>query len=105
MSIRIDFSKGVALSLEPANKQQEAIQSIYIVLNTPVGTVPYYREFGIDNSYMHKPIVTAQAMYAAAITEAVERFVPNVSVEQVLFENNADEPSTLYPILEVTINE
>lgn len=105
MMASVDFSKGLALSFAPPNRLQEIMQDIYILLNTVQGEVPYYREFGIDSSYLHKPIMTAKTMYAAAITEAVEKFVPGVSVQQVRFSNESASPSTLVPILEVNISE
>lgn len=105
MTYTIDCSKGVALTLDPEDFIQETMQSIFILLNTPLGSVPYYREFGIDNSYLHRPIQVAKTMYAAAVTDAIDAFIPDVQLQRVSFAGNADSPSTLRPILEVTILE
>ena len=101
----IDFSNGVDLTFEPDSRTSELIQSIFILLNTPRGSVPCYREFGIDTAYLHKPIQTAKTMYAAAITEGINAFIPGVQLNHMSFANNADTPSTLIPILEVTFVE
>lgn len=105
MTFTIDCSQGVALALEPEDQVAEIIQSIFILLNTPLGSVPCYREFGIDNEYLHKPIQVAQSLFAAAVSDAIEKFVPEVQLNRVSFAGNVDSPSTLRPILEVTIFE
>ena len=105
MNITIDFSKPLALAFEPNTVEEEIVQGLYILMNTCLGEVPCYREFGIDNSFLHKPIQAAKTMYAAAITEAVERFMTGVRVNRVTFADNAETPTTLCPILEVTIIE
>lgn len=105
MTFTIDCSQGVDLTLAPENEVEEVIQDIFVLLNTPKGTVPFYREFGIDGEYLHKPIHLAKTMYAAAVTDAIEQFIPGVQLQSVSFAGNADSPSTLRPILEVTIFE
>lgn len=105
MTYTIDFSKEMALALEPEDYVQETIQSIYILVNTAIGEVPCYRDFGVDSSYLHKPIQTAQAMYAAAITSAFEKFISNVTIDEIRFTSNPNDPSVLFPILEVTIED
>ena len=105
MNITIDFSKPVALAFEPQTIEDEIVQGLYILMNTCLGEIPCYREFGIDNSFLHKPMQAAKTMYAAAITSAIDRFMPDVRVNHVEFADSADTPSTLCPILEVTIIE
>ena len=105
MTYTIDCSQGVALTLEPEDHVAEIIQSIFILLNTPQGSVPCYREFGIDNSFLHKPIQVAKTLYAAAISDAIDAFIPGVQLQRVSFAGNADAPTTLRPILEVIIFE
>lgn len=105
MAVSVDFNAGMALSFAPPSRTEEIMQDIFVVLNTVKGEVPFYRDFGVDSEYLHKPIMTAKTMYAAAITEAVEKFVPAVRVKQVRFADDAANPATLVPILEVEINE
>lgn len=104
-NITVDFSKGVNLSLAPQSREEEAIQSLFILLNTVKGSVPFYREFGLDNSFRHKPIQAAQTLFASAVSEAVERFLPEIQVDNIAFAGDSTEPSTMNPIMEVTIFE
>ena len=105
MAYTIDCSKGVALSIAPATDVDVVIQGIFILLNTYIGEVPCFREFGIDPSFKDKPIQMAKALYAAAIAEAIEKFIPGVTVEQVTFAHDSDNTTTLFPKVEVSINE
>ena len=105
MKYTIDCSKGVAISLEPPDRVQEVIQSIFILLNTMKGEIPCYRDFGVDGGYLHKPMKIAQTMYVSTITEQVERYVPGVQIDKIRFHNDPQAPTTLIPILEVTIYE
>ncbi len=55
-------------------------------------------------TYKHLPANIAQTAYASAASEAVERFIPNIRVNQVIFDNtNID--GELNPIIEVTYYE
>lgn len=105
MNVTVDFSKGVALTLMPKSRNEEITQSIFILLNTIKGSIPFYREFGLDNSFAHKPAAAAQSLYASAVADAIERFLPDIHVNNISFANDSDEPSTLCPKLEVTIIE
>lgn len=92
------------LSFEHDNLAAEVVQNMSIVLNTPLGSVPGYREFGIDMSYLHAPKPIAQTMFVAAANEALEKFEPRGKVLEVKFDEDADG-STNAPILEVKIVE
>lgn len=103
-TVSIDLSKGIPLTFAPETREDQVIQELYILLNTAKGEVPYYREYGIDSSYLHKPINIAKTMYAAAINEGVNKFIPGASLKRVRF-NDASDPASLVPILEVTLYE
>lgn len=55
-------------------------------------------------TYMHLPGNAAKSAYASAAAEAIERFVPNIRVNQILFEEGGS-PEDLNPIIEVTYYE
>lgn len=55
-------------------------------------------------TFMHLPANAAKSAYASAAAEAIERFVPNIRVNQVLFEEGGS-PDGLSPTIEVTYYE
>lgn len=80
------------------------MESIQIVLNTPSGSLPLNRDFGIDMTYQHLPANAAKSVYAEAAAEAIERFVPNIRVNQIIFAEG-DDSGELKPTIEVTYYE
>lgn len=104
MNVSIDMSKGVDITFEPKTLLEKVQQEIYILLNTPKGSVPCYREYGVNMDYLHRPVNAARTLYAAAITDAINKFIPDAHVRKITFAD-ATEPSQLKPILEVDIDE
>lgn len=80
-------------------------EEVWIVLNTPAGSVPCNRDFGIDMTYMHLPDNVAMSVYASAAAEAIERFVPGLRVVQVTFDEESAGTDGLIPTIEVTSYE
>lgn len=53
--------------------------------STRAGTIPMDREFGLDNSFVSKPMPVAQNELALEIVEKTERYEPRVTVESVTY--------------------
>ena len=105
MKFTIDMSKDYPLTLGPLTRMQQLEQSIYVLVNTVRGEVPCYRDFGVSTDYLHKPINVAKAQYSAAVTAAIERYIPDIQVRRVTFSDEQGESDKLRPILEVVMNE
>ena len=43
------------------------LQNIAVILSTPKGTVPLYREFGLDWKYLDKPMPVAKVLMLSLI--------------------------------------
>ncbi len=105
MNVVINPSEDITLSLAPTSTLQEIIQNVLCILNTPLMSVPCYREFGVKNNYLHRPITVAQSAYASAIASAISEFEPRAIVDRVTFTVDPNHPDRLKPTVEVTINE
>ena len=82
---------------------ESVLQNIAVILSTPKGSVPMYRDFGISVDILDRPIPVAKAMMTADIKEAIERWEPRalfISVEFMEDELNG----RLIPMVEVEIN-
>ncbi len=79
------------------------LQNIAIILKTPKGSVPMYREFGLSQSFLDRPMPVARNMLKVAVREAIERWEPRAEVVDVVFTGNASNPGELNPIVEVKI--
>ena len=89
------------LTLVESNEVNSILQNVYIILNSYKGTVPMYRDFGINAAYKDMPMSVAKALLVADITEVIEKFEPRVKTATVIF--TADDAETLVAQVEVTV--
>lgn len=67
---------------------EEIYQNLMIIYTTPIGTVPYDREFGIDISFLDQPIHIARGMITMEYTEKTLRYEPRAAVSEVHFDQD-----------------
>ncbi len=80
------------------------LQNIAVILSTPKGSVPLYRDFGLDWRHLDRPINVAKVMMISEVREAVERWEPRATVQNVSFSVDPAQPGTLIPTVEVEIS-
>lgn len=80
------------------------LQNIAVLLSTPRGSVPLYRDFGISVDILDRPIPAAKAMMIADIREAIEEWEPRATVTDIEFSEDMAE-GKLVPTVEVEIND
>lgn len=91
------------ISLGEQDTVTSVLQNIAVILSTPKGTVPCYREFGIDiANILDRPENVAQPMLCAAIKEAIERFEPRATYMGTTFKEAPDTPGRMVDILVAT---
>lgn len=93
------------IRLSESDYVQSILQNIAVILSTPKGNVPGYREFGIDATFIDKPINVAQAMMCVSIKEAIEQYEPRAEYVGTTFDIDPNTPGKLIPKVEVKINE
>ena len=81
-----------------------ALQHIAIILSTPKGSVPLYREFGLDWSCLDRPMPAATVLMRTQVREAVERWEPRATVLDISFSEDPSKPGVLIPTVEVELN-
>lgn len=101
----VSFVVGIssAVNLSPANEYEEILQNIRTILSTPVGSVPLDRDFGVDMSFIDRPLPKAQAEMASGIVNALRTYEPRVSVQSITW--TAEEDGVLRPKVTVRIND
>ena len=105
MTVTINPKEEIKLTFFPSTLVQEVIQNVYCILQTPYCSVPCYREFGVKNEYLHRPINVAKSAFVSAIVEAIGEFEPRAQVNRVTFDVDVNDPGHLIPNVEVTIYE
>lgn len=91
--------------LNQTDTVSSVLQNVAIILGTQKGSVPLYREFGLPQDSIDRPIPVAKVILLSQIKEAVEEFEPRAEVVSVTFEQDKHSPGVLIPIVEVNILE
>lgn len=105
MRITIDTANPPALTFFPQTAEEKIIQSIYCIMGTIKGSVPCYREYGLDNNWLHRPVNAVESAYAVAVSQALSEYEPRVRVEGITFVRDPLHPDHLHVRLEVNILE
>lgn len=105
MRYTIDTREKMPLVLDPQTEGEAIMQHLYIIMQTFIGEVPLYRNFGIDMKFRHMPREEFKSLFASAIAEAVYNFEPSVRIRIISFSEDENDPSHLYPKMEVILYE
>lgn len=93
------------ISIDEQDTVKSVVQNIAVLLSTKKGTVPMYREFGLDWRALDKPMPRALQLLRVDIKEAIEEFEPRAQVLSIEFGADASSPGTLISSVEVEILE
>lgn len=104
MSFQVSASDLGNIRLNEQNAVNAVLQNIALILSTPKGSVPFYRDFGISNEFVDMPIPVARARMISEVREAVETWEPRAAVTDIRFKGASLEPGKLMPVVEVEIN-
>lgn len=66
----------------------EIVQNIKLLLNTPKGSVPLDRDFGISWEAIDKPTDLAYTKIRAEIIKQIKRYEPRVDVKKLIIEDS-----------------
>jgi phage baseplate assembly protein W len=104
----IDTSKIVIAFDYTGPEIEEIARNLNMLYETPVGTVPLDREFGLDTDFVGYPLDVAQNMISIEIVEKTETYEPRVKVQEVTFTSTVNGvliPNVLITRSETTDNE
>ena len=100
--MRYWVSEKEGVNFAPDTEVEEILQNVRTILSTIKGSVPLDRDFGVDASYLDRPINVAKAMLSSEIIKAIRNYEPRVTITAVDFTVKLD--GTLQPKIEVRIN-
>lgn len=103
MSYFVTAGEDIAITLNETNDTASILQNVAMILGTPKGSVPMYRDFGVRIEALDRPVPVAKIMLRSEVKEAVELYEPRVEVVDVTFEQDRADPSHLIPTVEVEI--
>lgn len=103
MSYTVSPSNKRKIQFNVTDPVESVLQNIAVILSTPKGSVPMYRDFGISVDILDRPIPVAKAMMTADIKEAIEWWEPRATFVDVDFMED-ELNGRLIPTVEVEIN-
>lgn len=72
------------ISLAPESVEAEVVQNVRMIITTVRGTVPLFRDFGIDSTIIDAPTLMAQAKISTEIIRQVRKYEPRAKITQAL---------------------
>lgn len=91
------------IDFAPKTEQEEILQNVRAIISTVKYSVPLDREFGLDATFLDRPMAVAQAAISSEILRAVRRYEPRATITAISF--TGDEDGKMVPKVEVSINE
>jgi phage baseplate assembly protein W len=82
-----------------AMENEEIIQNVKTILSTPVGSVPFDREFGIALDFIDKPVYQARKIQTVEIIRKVRRYEPRAKVERVIYSGDVADGQTISKVV------
>ncbi len=104
MSYTVSATDLKNIQFEEPDLVQEVLRNIAIILYTPKGSVPMYREFGLDHSFLDKPMPVAKTLAIAPVREAIETWEPRATYKDMTISYDPSNPGKLTFTVEVEIN-
>lgn len=94
----IDVSKSELVFSYEASDLQDIKKCLTTLYNTKESSVPLNRTFGLNRSYLDKPLPIAKNEFALEVIEKTEMFEPRARVREVTFIHDERE-GKVYPII------
>ena len=104
MSYTVSATDLKSIQFNEKNELNAVLQNIAVILSTPMGTVPLYRDLGPDWSFLDKPTPVAKVLMVAPVKEAIQRWEPRAEVLDVSFSEDPAQPGVLIPTVRVGTN-
>lgn len=83
MANYIVSSSDTSYELIESDEIKSVLQNVALILNTRKGTVPMFRDFGLKQEFLDKPIEVAETIAYTEITEAIEEYEPRAEVVDI----------------------
>lgn len=101
--VRSDTS--ITPTLVENNRTESVLQNIHLILSTPKGSVPMYRDFGIDTDFLDRPLPAIQTQLAARVKDSITTFEKRATIESISFDYDKKNPEKIIIVVEVDVED
>lgn len=83
----------------------EVLRNVMLILTTREGEAPMYRDFGLKQRFLDKPLPAATVLFRAELKEKLEKYEPRAEIVKVGFDVDSNDTARLIPWVEVKVIE
>lgn len=91
------------IRLDETDWVREVLRNVAVILATPKGSVPMYRDFGLDMSFLDKPVNVAKNMAIIPVREAIEQWEPRAVYKGMTLTMDPSNPGKLTFTVQIEI--
>lgn len=91
------------IRLDETDRVREILRNVAVILATPKGSVPMYRDFGLDMSFLDKPVNVAKNMAIIPVREAIEQWEPRAVYKGMTLAMDPSNPGKLTFTVQIEI--
>lgn len=81
--------------LNETDQVKRILRNVAVILATRKGSVPMYREFGLDMSFLDKPANVAKSAAVIPVREAIQRWEPRAQFKAMELSVDPSNPGKL----------
>ena len=81
--------------MDEKDEVKEILRNVAIILATPKGSVPMYRSFGLDMSFLDKAMNAAKNLAVIPVREAIEEWEPRATFKDIDLFTDPSNPGKL----------
>lgn len=93
------------IQLNEEDRVKEILRNVAVILATPKGSVPMYRSFGLDMSFLDKPMNIAKNLAVIPVREAIEEWEPRAIYKDMTLFFDPYNPGKLALTVQIEIKE
>ena len=93
------------IRLDEADRVKEILRNVAVILATPKGSVPMYRNFGLDMRFLDKPVNLAKNRAVIPVREAIEEWEPRAIYKDMTLTPDPSNPGKLAVTVQIEIKE
>ncbi len=91
------------IQFQEEDEVAEVLRNVAVILATPKGSVPMYRDFGLDQSFLDKPMNVAKTLAVIPVKEAIEQWEPRAVYKGITMSFSVSDPGTLEFAVQIEI--
>lgn len=105
MAYILDFENEDDFSLIPTTTTEEVLQNIRFIVKTRKGSLPLFRDFGVDWEFLDRPIAEARLLAIPEIISEIQAREPRAEIIDISYDGTNAENGKIKLKLTIKIKD